>query len=338
MPKLFVIAGHGDGDPGAGGWLDSQWFDEAERVRALARRIADLGGGDVEVGDTSRNWYADALINEMDDPGCPIVELHMDSATGARGGHVIYCGNVTPTAQDDVLAGKIAEMFPGRANSLVGRTDLANPNRAAARGFDYRLVENGFISSPEDLAVFNDSLDDLARIYLDVFGITAEASSGTRHANASASTLAYIRRLLAPLLIRAGIPECEGSGLDLNLMQALVKLWQVYAFGALDTTLMVSGSIGTQSQRLMDAHPVSLGDAGAAAWALKAALVARGYTGALVDGGWHGLDLTNQTFDAVAEGACKAFQGDWGCPATGVGDAPTWCTLLPSAVVDRADR
>lgn len=39
MTKLFIIAGHGAGDSGAVG----NGYTEAERVRALASRIAVLG-------------------------------------------------------------------------------------------------------------------------------------------------------------------------------------------------------------------------------------------------------------------------------------------------------
>ena len=52
---LFIIAGHGAGDPGATG----NGYTEAERVRALAARIGALGGSNVTIADTSRNWYAD---------------------------------------------------------------------------------------------------------------------------------------------------------------------------------------------------------------------------------------------------------------------------------------
>ena len=53
MAHLFIIAGHGAGDSGAVG----NGYTEAERVRALASRIAELGGGGATLGDTSRNWY-----------------------------------------------------------------------------------------------------------------------------------------------------------------------------------------------------------------------------------------------------------------------------------------
>lgn len=51
MAKLFIIAGHGAGDSGAVG----HGYTEAERVRALASRIAVLGGSNVTIGDMSRN-------------------------------------------------------------------------------------------------------------------------------------------------------------------------------------------------------------------------------------------------------------------------------------------
>ena len=87
MTKLFIIAGHGAGDSGAVG----HGYTEAERVRALASRIAALGGSNVTVGDMSRNWYRDGGITRLNvSKNYQILELHMDSASpSARGGHVI---------------------------------------------------------------------------------------------------------------------------------------------------------------------------------------------------------------------------------------------------------
>ena len=98
MAKLYIICGHGAGDPGAVG----NGYQEAERVRALAARMKALGGADVEVLDTSRNWYADGGVNSLTVPsGAPVLELHMDSATAsARGGHVVIYGGYSADAQD----------------------------------------------------------------------------------------------------------------------------------------------------------------------------------------------------------------------------------------------
>lgn len=168
--RLYVICGHGAGDPGAVGG----GYTEAERVRALGAAIKARGGDSVVLLDTSRNWYADKGINSLAVPkGDALVELHMDSAGAtARGGHVVIkAGAGGADAYDLALAERIAEIFPGRSSAIVERSDLANANRAAERGINYRLVENGFISNDEDLAIFNERLNDIADAYLEAFGI-----------------------------------------------------------------------------------------------------------------------------------------------------------------------
>lgn len=177
MAKLFVIAGHGAGDPGAEG----NGYQEAERVRALAAKIGELGGDDVTVGDTSRDWYADNGISSLDLPSdTAIIELHMDGSVSpsARGGHVIIKAGYSADAYDNALAGMLGSILPGRSSLIVGRNDLANVNRAAARGFNYRLVEFGFITNAEDVHIFNNQMEDLARGVLMSFGIVPENQYG----------------------------------------------------------------------------------------------------------------------------------------------------------------
>ena len=173
MAHLFVIAGHGAGDPGA----CANGFSEAERVRALATRIKALGGDRVTLGDFNRDYYADNGISSLDIPDdWQITELHMDSAAeGAKGGHVIIKAGFTPDQYDNALASFIGGILPGRSNLIVGRDDLANPNRAAARGYSYRLVEVGFITNTGDLTIFNNQMDGIARGILEAFGIKSNA-------------------------------------------------------------------------------------------------------------------------------------------------------------------
>ena len=55
------------------------------------------------------------------------------------------------------------------------KNDLANVNRAAYKGYSYRLLENGFITNSGDLSKFNNRTDELARGILSAFGISAIA-------------------------------------------------------------------------------------------------------------------------------------------------------------------
>lgn len=169
MAKIFVIAGHGAGDPGACG----NGFSEAERVRALAQRIKAIGGNDVLLGDINRNYYADNGIASLNiSKDYQIIELHMDSGVStARGGHIVIKGGFTPDKYDVAVANAISTIFPGRASKIVGRNDLQNPNVAANRGYGYRLVECGFISNATDVSIFNSRIDEIARALLGAFGI-----------------------------------------------------------------------------------------------------------------------------------------------------------------------
>ena len=216
MAKLFVICGHGAGDPGccAGG------YTEAERVRALGRRIKELGGDRVVLCDTSRNWYADGGLNSLKADG-PVVELHMD-ASGLKtphGAHVIISSKFSPDAYDKALADKLSAFMPGRAQKLVKQSDLANVNRAAARGINYRLCENGFIDNDGDREKFNSNIDELARIYLESFGIKASntapvqqapAKQPTQHAAETESFGGRYRCTVSKLNVRTS-PSLSGS-------------------------------------------------------------------------------------------------------------------------------
>ena len=177
MAKLFVICGHGAGDPGACG----NGYQEAERVRALGKRIKELGGSYVTLGDTSRNYYRDKGINSLTiSKDTQIIELHMDSgAASARGGHVIIKAGCTPDKYDNALVAFIKNILPGRSQNLVGRDNLGNCNRAYSKGYPYRLVEFGFISNATDVNIFNTKLDEIAKGVLKAFDIPVSGSTSS---------------------------------------------------------------------------------------------------------------------------------------------------------------
>ena len=176
MSKLFIIPGHGAGDCGAVG----NGYQEAERVRALAQRIKDFGGDDVVLSDFGLNSYRSNIIGKGLVPkGYKILELHMDSSehSSAKGGHVIINGKFKADEYDNALANMISTMFPGRSQTIVGRTDLANVNRSASMGYNYRLMECGFISNAEDVQKFNSRIDELAKGILGCFNIGVKAET-----------------------------------------------------------------------------------------------------------------------------------------------------------------
>ena len=178
MAKLFVICGHGAGDSGAVG----NGFKEADQVRKLGKKIKELGGSNVMLGDVSRNFYKDkGILNLTISKDYKIIELHMDSGVKiAKGAQVIIKKGFKADEYDNALAKFLGDMFPGRSSKIVGRSDLANVNRAATKGYNYRLVECGFISNPDDAKKFNSNIDEIAKGILNSFGIKVGSSSGSQ--------------------------------------------------------------------------------------------------------------------------------------------------------------
>lgn len=203
MSKLFVICGHGAGDSGACG----NGYQEQERVRALGKCIKELGGSEVLLGDINRNFYADNGISKLAiSKDYQIIELHMDSddTPNPRGAHVIISGYLDADDYDNKLADYLSGMFPGRAQKLVGRTNLANPDRARLAGYSYRLVEIGFISNVGDVATFNSNIDGIAKGILSCFNIGAQEDV-SKPADKPAPTP-------QPLKWSIGTPVCVSSG------------------------------------------------------------------------------------------------------------------------------
>lgn len=175
--KLFVICGHGAGDPGA----CANGYEEAERVRVLGKKIKELGGSSVTLGDVNRDYYADNGISRLNlSKDYQIIELHMDRASAsARGAHIIIWHEFQPDDYDNALASFLCGMFPGRSIKIDKRSDLANPARAAAKGYGYRLAECGFISNKEDLDLFNNDIEKIAKGILEAFGISTSGASSS---------------------------------------------------------------------------------------------------------------------------------------------------------------
>lgn len=175
--KLFVICGHGAGDPGA----CANGYEEAERVRVLGKKIKELGGSNVNLGDVNRDYYADNGISSLNlSKDYQIIELHMDKASAsARGAHIIIWHEFQPDDYDNALASFLCGLFPGRSTKISKRGDLANPARAAAKGYGYRLAECGFISNKEDLEIFNNNIEKIAKGILEAFGISASGASSS---------------------------------------------------------------------------------------------------------------------------------------------------------------
>lgn len=174
--KILVIPGHGAGDSGACGGGKT----EANIVRLIASRMKAWGGANVRRTSYYRNYYSDNGITRLSKADYPIdewviVELHMDACDGsARGGHVIQRES---SLRGREVAKKISSLLPGRSDRHVIRTGLANPNRAKSKGYEYMLVECGFIDNSHDRDYVSENMDAIAKAIIEGCGVKPRATA-----------------------------------------------------------------------------------------------------------------------------------------------------------------
>ena len=320
---IYVIAGHGNGDPGAVG----NGYQEAERVRVLAQRIADLGGEYVHLHPFTDNAYASGAISSLTiSKDWQIVELHMDSAaSSAKGGHVIIKSGFSPDDHDLALERLMVEMFPGRSVTLAQRSNLANVNRAASKGYGYRLVENGFISNAGDVAQFNANVDALARGYLAAFDIPADgaptvtvpqAEAKVEKAEAKATGNSLIKAGQAWLNSQYGLAIAEDGLYGSKTKAAMVTALQRELNAQFGKGLSVDGIFGPKTKAAC--VNVREGAEGNITRILQLALICHGYS----KGGFDGI------FGSGTDSDVRRFQSAKGLGVDGIAGPNTFNALL----------
>ena len=174
--KFLIIAGHGDGDPGAGGCGYWEANLTREALPMLASCLRGYDDTDVFTYPTARNAYADLKRGRpayyFQDFDC-VVELHFNAFNGkAYGTETLYrTSKGLATAVDKALAK--AGGFTDRGPKL--RTDLQNMNVAYTLEVPYILIETCFIDSKADMSKYEKAKAkvwaDVAKAIADYYGL-----------------------------------------------------------------------------------------------------------------------------------------------------------------------
>ena len=188
-PTVLFIAGHGrkrNGvfDPGATGmvkegehrYMTNKLFPAIRKHLPAGAKAQFLTSHNVyDYGDLvaqARKHGRDTIV----------IECHFDAVGNnvAKGGHVIIYSGYKPDSIDLALVKAIKDsvgIFTGYKHrgvaGLSGRNNLANVNRAASGGINYRLIELGFCTNAADARYMNDRYEDIAKsIVKNIFGST----------------------------------------------------------------------------------------------------------------------------------------------------------------------
>ena len=151
--NILLIAGHGQGDPGA----SANGYTEAILVRELATFIKQRLSlyATVEIFETNKNMYKYLKSGGNFDfsPYDYILELHFN-AGGGYGTEILVHTKQQGTSVEQKIVDRI-ETLGFRNRGVKRRSDLLNINKIFSMGKDYALLETCFIDSASDMSRYN---------------------------------------------------------------------------------------------------------------------------------------------------------------------------------------
>ena len=184
MLNILIIAGHGNGDPGA----CSSYGTEAEETRKVTNKLQQLlkPYANVIMYPQSLNAYADvcngtfaASLSNID----YVFEVHFNSASEAAKGTEVW---VTPIEGSTAVEQKIVNNLAscGFVNRGVKSEYFAVINYCKNRGVSSALVETCFISNKDDMQTYKSKLNQIceamAKGIVEGFGMTYKVQEASK--------------------------------------------------------------------------------------------------------------------------------------------------------------
>ena len=172
--NIYLIAGHGNGDPGAVG----NGFKEAVLTREVCQNIKkymDELGVSCTVLDTGRNWFEYLKTHSYSFKGADFVlEVHFNSATSAQahGVEIYHPDGVADTKIHTNIVNALSKNI-GFYNRGVKKYNYSVINKIAKQGIKCGLLEVCFISNVDNMLRYSQNRDKV--------GITiAESMTGKK--------------------------------------------------------------------------------------------------------------------------------------------------------------
>jgi len=167
--NILLIAGHGQGDPGA----SANGYIEADLTRELALKIKTQikAFADVTVFDTQKNMYRYLKSGNTFDfsPYDYVVEIHFNAGISANakndktttGCEILVHKNEAGVSVEKAILENISSIgFKNRG--IKRRSDLQNMNIVHKSGISYALIETCFIDDNDDMKLYISKKDAVA--------------------------------------------------------------------------------------------------------------------------------------------------------------------------------
>lgn len=180
--KILLIAGHGQGDPGAVGNGYKEADLTREVVKLLKPQLDDYA--DVAIADISKNW----LNNKMDfSPYYYVLEIHFNAGANDKKGNNGTTGTEIYVTTSEKSHGVETEIVKGISsigfkNRGVKRKNWAVISRAKNQGVSSALLEVCFIDDADDMWLFQkrkaEVIKAIANGIIKGFGLEEETTDG----------------------------------------------------------------------------------------------------------------------------------------------------------------
>ena len=164
MKKILLIAGHGEGDPGAPG----NGYKEADLTREIVSLVKpELEKyATVDIADMTKNWYEHRY--ELDaTPYDYVLEHHFNAikketvSDGESMGTEIYVTNAEKgISVEEKIVEKISAL--GLKNRGVKKKDYSLIKRIKNQGVSSALLEVSFIDDVDDMKIYNERKKEIA--------------------------------------------------------------------------------------------------------------------------------------------------------------------------------
>lgn len=158
MMKILLIAGHGNGDPGACG----NGYREADLTREVAALLNERFRGvcAAEVADTSKNWFEYLGSHNFNFTGYDyVLEIHFNSG-GGTGAEIFVTTSEQRIGVETAIVKQISNAV-GYRNRGVKRTNFRVISRVKAQGVSSALLEVCFIDSASDVSTYQNRKSEI---------------------------------------------------------------------------------------------------------------------------------------------------------------------------------
>lgn len=168
--KILLIAGHGNGDPGAvgNGYKESDLTREVALLTKIS--MSRFEGVTVDVADTLKNWY-DYICKKGNTFNFKaydyVIEIHFNAGVGDASGNGKTTGTeiyVTTSEKgvsvEENILGNIVSL--GFKNRGVKHKNFALISHIKKQGVSAALLEVCFIDDKDDMKLYATHVDDIA--------------------------------------------------------------------------------------------------------------------------------------------------------------------------------